>query len=68
MGANEKREGDDGGTGYERARQRRARAAQGQQRQEHDAASQPSERARESSGVDEKACGVLVCSLRQWVI
>jgi len=47
MGANEKREGGDGGTGCVRARQRRARAAQGQQRQEHDAASQPIERARE---------------------
>jgi len=44
MGANEKREGGDGGIGYVRARQRRARAAQGQQRQEHDAASRPSER------------------------
>jgi len=55
MGANEKREGDDGGTGYVRARQRRARAAQGQQRQEHDAASQPSERARERECVSESS-------------
>jgi len=29
---------------------------------------QASVRKRESSGVDEKACGVLVCSMRQWVI
>ena len=40
MGANEKRERG-GGTGCVRARQRGARAAPGQQRQEHDAASQP---------------------------
>jgi len=47
MGANEKREGGEGGTGCVRGRQRRARAVQGQQRQGHDAASQSSERERE---------------------
>jgi len=46
MGSNEKQEGD--GTENVRARQKSARAAQGQQRQEHDAASQPSESARAS--------------------